>query len=217
VALASSKAISAYAIDLTGNRLADVLRIDASVHAALAGRYAATAELTDSAGLPLATGQGLVTLTAGTSTFAINMAGKAIGEAGADGPYLVKSLTLTPAGAAPSCAASLLPTPWQTQPLPASSFEGYSVTIDDLAARVTQYGQSQDLGAAATSTLTADAAAAKQAATDAAVLAALTHFTHDLEAAAADQHVTQLALARLESVVARLTAEHSAAGSNGGS
>jgi hypothetical protein len=101
--------------------------------------------------------------------------------------------------------------------LPASSFEGYSVTVDDLAARVTEYGQSKDLGAAATSTLTADAAAAKQATTDAAVLAALTRFKHDLEAAAADQHVTQLALARLESLVARLTAEHSGATASGGS
>jgi hypothetical protein len=217
VALATPQSISAHAIDLTNNHLADVLRLDVAVHAATAGQYTATTVLTDSAGLPLLTAQQPVTLTSGTSTLALNLSGQVIGDAGADGPYVVSSITVTPQGAKPSCAASLLATPWKTQPMSASTFEGYVVTVDQLAQRVTEFGQSQDLGAAATQTLTADAAAAKQATSDAALLAALKRFKQDLEAAAQNKHVTALALARLESLVARLDAEHSGSGGSGGS
>ena len=217
VALATPQSISAHAIDLTNNHLADVLRLDVAVHAATAGQYTATTVLTDSAGLPLLTAQQPVTLTSGTSTLALNLSGQVIGDAGADGPYVVSSITVTPQGAKPSCAASLLATPWKTQPMSASTFEGYVVTVDQLTQRVTEFGQSQDLGAAATQTLTADAAAAKQATSDAALLAALKRFKQDLEAAAQNKHVTALALARLESLVARLDAEHSGSGGSGGS
>jgi hypothetical protein len=217
VALASPQSIAAHAIDLTGNHLADVLRLDVTIHAAIAGPYTATTVLTDSAGLPLLTAQQSVTLPGGTSTVALNLDGQVIGDAGADGPYSVTSITVTPQGAQPSCAASLLSAPWKTQAMPASSFEGYVVSVDRLAQRVTEFGQSQDLGTAATQKLTADAAAAKQAANDAALLTALNRFKQDLQAAAQNKHVTALALARLESLVARLTAEHSAGGASGGS
>jgi hypothetical protein len=99
----------------------------------------------------------------------------------------------------------------------ASTFEGYVVSVDRLSQRVTEFGQSQDLGAAATQKLSADAAAAKQAASNAALLAALQRFKQDLQAAAQNKHVTALALARLESLVARLTAEHSGGTTSGGS
>jgi hypothetical protein len=155
-------------------------------------------------------------LTSGTSTVALNLTGRVIGDAGADGPYTVASITIRREGAQPSCAASLLATPWQTQRMSASIFEGYVVSVDRLAERVTQFGQSKDLGPAVTQTLTDDAAAAKQAADDAALLASLDRFKQDLEAAATDKHVSALALARLDSLVARLTAEHSPDTSGGG-
>jgi hypothetical protein len=210
VQLATPQSISAHAIDLTGNRLADVLRLDVVIKAAAAGQFTATTVLTDSAGLPLLTAQQPVTLASGTSTVALNLAGRVIGDAGANGPYVVTSMTLAPQGAAPKCTVSLLQSPWKTQPIPASSFEGYVVTVDELVGRVAQYGASQDLGAAATKTLSADAESAKQAASNAALLAALNHFKQDLAAAAAQvKQVSPLALARLESLVARLTAENS--------
>jgi hypothetical protein len=158
------------------------------------------------------TAQQPVTLTSGTSTLALNLAGQVIGDAGADGPYTVTSITLTPQNGQPSCAVSLLSTPWKTQPMSASIFEGYVVTVDRLAERVQDFGASHDLGTAATKTLGDDAAAAKQAASDAALLAALKRFKQDLETAAQDKHVSPLALVRLESLVARLTAEHSTGG-----
>ena len=211
IALTGADPLTAYAIDLTGNHLSDVLRLHAAVQTGTPGTYSVRTVLTDKDGLPLVTGEQTVTLAAGASQLVLNLAGSAIGAAGADGPYLVKQITLSAQGKPATCVATLLAKPWQTEQLSAASFEGYTVSVDQLAAQVQQFITAGDLTGPAAATLAADAASARSASGNAALLAVLAAFRTDLAAAAQQSHADALAATRLQSMLARLEAEHPAA------
>lgn len=193
--------VTALAVDTDGDGVNDVLRVTIPVAAANAGTYTVGVRLIDGSGLRVTSTLLGVTLGAGTQTVIANLPGQDIGDAGASGVMTVR-LTVRDAGDGVNCARLLLAGA-SAGAVDASTFVGWSTTLDRLNQRLAQDIASGQVSGSAATVLPADLQTPSAAAPD------LASFRTALAGTPA---VSAQELVRLDSLASRLIAQGGVSG-----
>jgi hypothetical protein len=192
--------VSAVPVDTDADGVNDVLRVTVPVTVGSAGTYTIGVRLTDASGLRVTSTLVGVTLSSGAQTVMADLPGQDIGDAGASGAMTVR-VTVRDAADGVNCARVLLAGAGAA--VDASTFVGWSTTIDRLNQRLAQDIASGQVSGSAATVLPADMATPSPTTPD------LAAFRTALAGTAA---VSGQELVRLDSLAARLIAQGGVSG-----
>jgi hypothetical protein len=174
----------------------DVLRVTVPVTVAQAGSYTLGVRLVDAQGLRVTSLVQTVSLAAGNQTVTADLPGQDIGDSGASGAESVR-VTVRAGGTAVTCAHVLFGAA-SVGNVDASTFDGWSTTLDRLNQRLAEDIASSQVSGTAATTLPNDLQTPSPAAPD------LATFRTDL---ANTPSVTGQESVRLDSLASRLIAQ----------